>query len=194
MSLTATLWSQLQAALLLLLPFCLLPQGLRDKPILRSAAALLALGLAFLPLGSPQPSAWLYAYSGALSLPTLALLANLVSRRLWSREILPQPDRRLLLIGAAVAGLLLYPMALGLGPFDPYALGQTGPVLPLLAAAAAGLAWWRGRRGAALVLLAALWCWLPTLGESANLWDYLLDGWLWLYALTWVSFRLVTRA
>ena len=73
-------------------------------------------------------------------------------------------------------------------------MGQAGPVLPLLAATAAGLAWWRGRRGTALVLLAALWCWLPALGESENLWDYLLDGWLWLYALTWVSFRLVTRA
>jgi hypothetical protein len=148
---------------------------------------------AFLPLGDPDPSAYLYAYTGALSLPTLALIVALAGRRLWSLEILPLRDRRAMLTGAAAVGLLLYPMALGLGPFDPYAMGFAGPLLPLLLAAAAAAAWWRGLRATAVVLLAVLWGWLLALGESQNLWDYLLDAWLWLYALLWLAVRIFPK-
>ena len=100
--------------------------------------------------------------------------------------------------GAALTGLLLYPMALGLGPFDPYSLGFSGlgfsaPWLPLLLAAAATAAWWRGLRATAVVLLAVFWGWLLGVGESQNLWNYLLDAWLWLFALAWLPYSLVTR-
>ena len=166
MSLSAALWAHLQTTLLLLLPLCLLQQGLRRTPALRIGAPLLLFAAAFLPLGDLDVNAYLYAYTGALSLSTLALIAALAGRRLWSRELLPQPDRHILLIGAAVAGLLLYPMALGLGPYDPYSLGFSGPALPLLLAAVAAAAWWRGLHATALVLLAVLWDWLLGLGED----------------------------
>ncbi len=187
MSHSAALWVHLQTTLLLLLPLCLLPEGLRNQPSLRIGAPLVLLATAFLPLGDPAPSAYLYAYTGALSLPTLALVSALIGRRLWSLDILPQQDRSAMLTGAAAAGLPLYPMALGLGPFDPYAMGFAGPLLPLLLAAAATAAWWRGLRTTAAVLLAVLGGWLLALGESQNLWDYLLDAWLWLYAMLWLA-------
>ncbi len=88
-----------------------------------------------------------------------------------------------MLAGAATIGVLLYPTALGLGPFDPYAMGFANPLLPLLLSTAAAVVWWRGQRATAVVLLAVLGSWLLALGESQNLWDYLLDAWLWLYAL-----------
>ena len=193
MSLSAALWAHLQTTLLLLLPLCLLPQGLRRTPALRIGAPLLLFAAAFLPLGDLDVNAYLYAYTGALSLSTLALIAALAGRRLWSLEILPQQDRRALLTGAAATGLLLYPMALGLGPFDPYAMGFAGPLLPLLLAVAAAAAWWQGLRATAVVLLAVLWGWLLALGESQNLWDYLLDAWLWLYAILWLAARIFTK-
>lgn len=193
MSLSATFYTHLQAALLLLLPLCLLSDTLREQPALRIGAPLLLFAAAFLPLGEPGPSAYLYAYTGALSLPTLALVAALIGRRLWALEILPQRDRRAMLTGAAIAGVVLYPMALGLGPFDPYAAGFSGPLLPLLLAVAAAAGWWRGLRAAAVVLLAVLGGWLLALGESQNLWDYLLDAWLWLYALARLAMRILTK-
>lgn len=193
MSLSAALWAHLQGALLLLLPLCLLPDTLRKQPTLHIGAPPLLLAAVFLPLSEPPPSAYLYAYTGALSLPALALIAALAGRRLWSLRILPQRDRRVLLAGAAAAGVLLYPMALGLGPFDPYALGFAGPLLPLLLAVATAAAWWQGLRATALVLLVVLWSWLLGLGESQNLWDYLLDAWLWLYALVWSAARIAAK-
>ncbi len=192
MSLSTALWAHLQAALLLLVPICLLPV-VRRKPALRIGAPALVLAAAFLPLADSDPSTYLYAYTGALSLPALALIAAVVGRRLWSVEILSQRDRRAILTGAAAAGVLLYPMALGLGPFDPYPMGFAGPLLPLLLSAAAAVAWWHGLRATAVVLLAVLGSWLLALGESRNLWDYLLDGWLWLYAVARLAARFLTK-
>jgi hypothetical protein len=74
-------------------------------------------------------------------------------------------------------------MALGLGGFDPYALGFKGPWLPLAVAFLAVLLWFRGDRVAALVILAALWCWQLEAGESNNLYDYLIDAWTMITAL-----------
>lgn len=191
MSHSAAIWAHIQTALLLLLPLCLLPETLRHTRIVRTGTPLMVFVVALMPLEVPNPGAFLYAYAGALSIPTLSLLAALASRRLWALEILPQRDWRALLSGAAAAGLLLYPMALGLGPFDPYTLGFAGPLLPLLLAATIATAWWCGLHATAVVLLAVLWGWLTALGESQNLWDYLLDPWLWIYALAWVTTRIV---
>ncbi|RLJ65282.1 hypothetical protein [Sulfurisoma sediminicola] len=75
----------------------------------------------------------------------------------------------------ALFGLVFYPLALGLGDFDPYRLGYAAwPVAAALGAAAL-LAWRRGQ---------PLWLWLLAvdlaafaagLPESDNLWDALFD-------------------
>ena len=44
-----------------------------------------------------------------------------------------------------------------------------------------------------VILLAVLAGWLLALGESQNLWDYLLDTWLWLYALVRLAARIPGR-
>ena len=79
--------------------------------------------------------------------------------------------------------LLLYPFALGWGPLDPYrsGFGSIGLILML-----ALLALWALRRGLALLSLTialAVTGWSFNLLESTNLWDYLLDAPLALYAL-----------
>ena len=71
------------------------------------------------------------------------------------------------------AGAVFYPLALGLGPFDPYGLGyQPWPLLGGLALAA--LVLWRVGAGAWLLLLAGALAAYP-LGLFANLWDALID-------------------
>lgn len=186
MSFSAGLWAYLQTGLILLAAACLSPPRLRTRRGFRVAAPWLLFPAAFMPLDGSDLTAHVYAYTGALSLPSLLLIAGFSARRLaWWRP-LPERERRTILLGAALAALILYPMALGLGPFDPYALGYSGLALPLALGLGAALAWWQGWRLTAVLLAAVLWAWLLELGESQNLWDYLLDAWLGWYAIFWM--------
>ena len=186
MSFTAGLWAHLQTGLLLLAAACLSPSGLRARPGFRVAAPSLLIPAAFLPLDGSDVTGHVYAYTGALSLPGLLLVTRFAVRRLSCWRPLPEREHRTILIGAAFAALTLYPLALGLGPFDPYALGYAGQALPLILGLGAALSWWWGRRWTAVLLAAVLWAWLLELGESQNLWDYLLDAWLGLFAVFWM--------
>ncbi len=72
-------------------------------------------------------------------------------------------------------GLFLYPMALGVGPFDPYDLGFRSPWLVLAAGAVASLAWKAGLRLLVICLVVGMGGFAAQLLASQNLWDYLLD-------------------
>ena len=186
MSFTAGLWAYLQTSLLLLAAACLLPARLRLWRGFRVVAPSLLIPAAFLPLGGSDLTGHVYAYTGALSLPSLTLIAGFLANRIGWTGPVPDRERRMILTGAAIAAMILYPMALGLSLFDPYSMGYSGLVLPLMVASGATLAWWGGRRSTAMILAAVLWSWLLELGESQNLWDYLLDAWLGLYAVVWL--------
>jgi len=95
-------------------------------------------------------------------------------------------------------GVFLYPMALGLTYFDPYTLGYgSRPFLVVLFV----LALWAVQRElylVALCLCASVLAHSMGLLESRNLWDYLLDVWVVLYAMGflfwwWTTMRRVPR-
>jgi hypothetical protein len=184
----ADLWAHLQTALLLGW-LVSLPAGRRRASV--RWLPLPALAAAWLPLGDLDLSAWVYAYSGPLAVPSWVLLGAGLLHRTGLAPRLPGAERTALLGMVAVLALLLYPLALGLGPYDPYGLGFAGPGLPLAVAAGALLAWWQQRPGVALTVLVALAAWTLGLGESHNLWDYLLDAWLGLAAWGWFLLRWV---
>lgn len=189
----AWLWAHLQTSLLFLAALGLLPQHLRSSPGGRALLAGIALAAAFLPLGALDPSAYVYAISGPLSLSGLALLLHWSLRRFSLGTLLPNSEYALLLSGLALFSLLFYPPSLGLGGFDPYGLGYTGLPPALLAGLLSALLWWQGLRRLALIPLLALGAWLLELGESHNLWDYLLDAWSALAALIWAGIAGVNR-
>jgi hypothetical protein len=137
----------------------------------------------FVPVGDLSLAACVRGVTGDLSVATLALAAGALFFRLTGRAAADKREARALLWLVAAAGLFLYPLALGLTPFDPYALGYGSPVfttgllLVTLAAWRAGL-----KLVIAVVLVGALAC-LVGLYESRNLWDYLLDPLAAMYAL-----------
>lgn len=154
----------------------LLPLGAKRRHI----------GLAAVPLALPAGIATLmHGFAG----PPSATLLVLAVWQLAGRG--PSPlDRRpaWLVIGFAV---LFYPLALGLGPVDPYAVGyRPWPLLLVCCALAAGL--WRGRRHDWLLILAvALAAYAGAL--FVNLWDALVDPLLVLAALAVAIRQLVRR-
>jgi hypothetical protein len=143
-----------------------------------------------LPLGEFRPRVALAATTlallvgiapglhGVFGAPSLTLL-QLALLQLANRT--PSPFSHRPALGLLLFALPFYATALGLGPFDPYALGyQPWPLLIALIPVAAAL-WWR-RLDTWLIILAIDLAGYAS-GLFTNLWDALLDPLLVLLAL-----------
>jgi hypothetical protein len=145
--------------------------------------------LMLIPFGAMPPAAYLRGMTGDLSITTLLLLGCAMLRPCMGCAA----DRqRLVLLGViALAALAFYPMALGAGEYDPYRLGygsvQFVAVLLLLALAA----WSRGYAMIALCIALATLGWASGWYESGNLWDYLIDPFVAIYALAAIMNNLI---
>jgi len=83
----------------------------------------------------------------------------------------------------ALVAVALYPLALGVGMLDPYAWGY-GSIALLVAVIAIGLvALLMGSNRIAIILAIAILAWAAGWHESSNLWDYILDPFLGLWAI-----------
>lgn len=183
-------WSGLTGSALLWLWLAQqLPVARRLTGLRRVAWALAGYGLVMLPVAGVSLAGWLRGLIGDLSAPSVLLLGSALYVWLCGRADSPwgTRERFALLACIAVLALLLYPFALGLGPLDSYRAGYGGVGLLLMLAL---LALWALRRGLTLLPLAlalAVMAWSVGWGESTNLWDYLLDAPLALYALASVG-------
>ncbi len=149
----------------------------------RAAAAGVAVVAALVPYDGVPVAGYLRGAIGDLSVTSLLLLAASLFYSMTGRPLFPPHERRVLLAAVAVAALLLYPFALGLTYFDPYALGF-GSYLMATALLLLTLIAWRARLGlVVLCVVAACVAYLAGLLESNNLWDYLIDPLVSVYAL-----------
>lgn len=152
-------------------------------------APVLMLGGAFLLMLVPVPGLPLAAYVrgmvGDLSVTSVVLLAYVAARRSDGRAG-PANDESgngwmcgLVLLTAC----LLYPMALGASALDPYRWGYGDPgfMTGLLALAVVGHI--ARIPFVAMAISLAVLAWTVGWYESTNLWDYLIDPMLALYAL-----------
>lgn len=83
-----------------------------------------------------------------------------------------------------IVAILFYPFALGIGMTDPYVWGYGSTaffIAVLLVAAVCGLANWS--KGVWMIAIAII-AWSAHWHESANLWDYLLDPFLAIWAVS----------
>lgn len=157
--------------------------GLRVAPEcsnrrLRAGMALLwgglAAGLVVLPVLGLPAGRWFHGLNFQASVPLTGLLVAGVWRQATGQHWLRESESRQVWSAAAVAALLLYPSALGLGHVDLYEWGWgAGPLLFLTAASAIALALAGNRTG--WLLIATLLAFAAQCFEAANLWDYLLD-------------------
>lgn len=148
-------------------------------------AVLLVTGL-FLPFNGLSFAQWLRSVTGDLSVLSLVMFANILAQRLSGHKLMEPATRNKLLKAIALAGVVFYPLALGVSAFDPYRFGYSPLLLSGLLCMASIIAWQRAERGMAVILLLPLIAFNLHLLESANLWDYLLDPVLLAYALVQV--------
>jgi hypothetical protein len=135
------------------------------------------------PIGALSSSAYLRGCFGDLSVTTNVLLAMAIISRLSGRRPVDGKQKFAIHGLIAVTALVFYPLALGFGPFDPYRPGY-GSLWFLAGLLILSLCAWAVRFYLisiciALSVAAHSMAW----NESTNLWDYLLDPLVSIYAL-----------
>ncbi|MDE2310553.1 MAG: hypothetical protein KGL01_06970 [Betaproteobacteria bacterium] len=163
----------------------LLLPGVARMP--KSGLALLVSAVAMasiIPFAGLPAAAYVRGAIGDLSITSLVLLMLAILRPLFGWRSSASKDSFALQILITIAALGLYPLALGLGYFDPYRLGYGNlwflSVLLVVALAAC----FRGLPVVALCIALAVLAWDIGWYESNNLWDYLLDPLLSIYAVS----------
>ena len=181
----------------------LLPSVARLTPQRLAVLQGLVFVLILVPLGDLSLAAYLRGATGDLSITTLALLMMCGIGRITSSSLdkgrpggvafkqcfTSQHNRSALLMFIALAALALYPLALGISSFDPYRLGYGNPWLVFAFLLIALLAWLRKFDLIAVCIAFATLAWAVGWYESDNLWDYLLDPFVSIYALSAVISR-----
>lgn len=152
---------------------------------LRRKAGLLGAAIVVLsiPVWGVSLAGFVRGITGDLSVSTLLILALALVRSISGFVLVEESNRHSMLKAVAIAAVLFYPLVLGISMFDPYRLGYGSLWLMV---ALLGLAVWSSLRYStflALCIALAVAAWSGNWYESPNLWDYLLDPWLAIYAI-----------
>jgi hypothetical protein len=128
------------------------------------------------PLELPL-AAYVRGFTGELSITSMLLL--------WTAYFSPKEIHipAAMKVWIALVALVFYPLALGIGMLDPYAWGYGSITLLLAVLATALAAWFAGSNCIAIILGLAILAWAVGWHESTNLWDYILDPLLGLWAI-----------
>jgi hypothetical protein len=156
---------------------------------IRLLVVLLLVNLFFWPLGMSLElplSAYVRGVTGELSIVTMLLL--------WS-SILPAAIKTPLgfKVPLALIAIVFYPLALGFGMVDPYVWGfgsLTLLIATIVFAIACGFAGWI--KGVWIISFAIM-AWAAHWHESANLWDYLLDPFLVIWAVLAIPYTMYLK-
>jgi len=129
-------------------------------------------------------SLFMYAWSiiGDLSLTSKTYLVAWLLYRLGGPVVTDVKEVGKVMRAITIVGLVFYPLALGLSPFDPYSTGFSASLLIVLTVVLLVYGMRTGNMVLSASMLLALWAYLLGLMESDNLFDYLVDPLLFLYA------------
>lgn len=160
--------------------------------IVRWTALGMSAVIGFFKIGDLRLIAYPGGVLGDLSITTQILLASVIVKQVLRIDILSVRDRSSVFIAAAAGGLVLYPLSSGLTMLDVYSLGFESTALLIGLAVLAVIGWYL-RPGAAIVIpvsvIAFNFGWLT----STNVWDYLLDPMLTLFAWGWLLIVFTSR-
>ena len=136
--------------------------------------ALVSLFIAVVQVGGLPLFRWLISFNANFSITLTSILFSKIIETSFGIKLLDKNAFLTCWIFSLTAGVILYPMALGLSRFDPY---QAGWGFSWLFVALFGVTIMLliMKNRFAVVLIAAISAYNLRLLESTNLWDYLVD-------------------
>lgn len=169
----------------------LIVPSLRGWALLAVAGAI-AVVVLLVPVQGLVMARWVAGLNANFSIPLTVILAVIVWERVFEPSLLAEREWTTAWSFGAIGGLALYPMALGLGSFDPYEWGWPFSPLFVVIGALTVLLIWKQNRFGFLLVLAAVAFQLRLL-ESTNYWDYLLDPVFCVVSLVVIGRRSIAR-
>jgi len=155
---------------------------LPKKHLLATLSA--AFVLVLLPFGELPLAGYLRGVTGDLSITTIVVLW-LVLLKTSKLLVIDVQQRKELMMTVAGVALVFYPFALGVSLEDPYRTGYGDPLLLVTLLVVALVATFRKSTLIALCTTLAVLAWAIGWYESTNLWDYLIDPFISIYAI-WI--------
>jgi hypothetical protein len=153
----------------------------------------LLMGLAFLPVNGIPLAGYLRSLIGDVSITTLVLVFLFCISRLSGKDVYKPQSFLALMAVVAAAGVFLYPFALGLTSFDPYSLGYHSTLFAAFLFCVAFAAWYLGFYLVQFCIIFAVSGFLLNINESRNMWDYLIDPLIVMYALFWLPVTIIQK-
>lgn len=150
-------------------------------PARKTGVAIIAVAC-LVPVAGLQLFMYPRALVGDLGMTSKALGIAWLLYRLEGPTLTDMKEIRVALYAMTGIGLVFYPLALGLTPFDPYAAGYSASVAIVWTIVAVAWCLQNNYMIIATGLLAGLWGYLFGIMESDNLFDYLFDPVLFFYA------------
>ena len=158
----------------------------------RRIAVGITITVTLLPMGGLSLAGAVRGITGDLSVSTILLLALTLRDQLMvtTNANKPVTETRNFLIWAIVAALLLYPSALGTSYVDTYRWGF-GSMYFLAVLACVFVIAYRWKMGLVMwSVILSVGAWVVGWYESTNVWDYLIDPWLSIYAIVVLMIRM----
>lgn len=177
------------AALLVFAAAAALSQIVRISPAIRAAIGIVAIGLvALIPISTRSAFEWIVSAIERPSAPGLLLLVLLAISATTGRRFDNGSEFRFGTAILVLAGVLLYPGAVGFLNYDTYVLGYTGYILPLMLVFLLAYALYKRYFFIVATLNIGVLGFLINAGRSLNLWDYIIDPVAWMLAIgAWIT-------
>ena len=174
----------LLGSLLLMIALLLhLIRPLHLKPHSLTWILLLTASAVCIPINQLAIVAYLRGIISDLSITSMLLLSLFIAKPYIGRVMMDSRSEQCLIRILLCTGFIVYPSALGLLPWDSYTLGY-GHLGALFILAVLGIYLAIQANWSVLaILLIALYAYWFGLLASTNLWDYLIDIWLFLFIL-----------
>lgn len=144
------------------------------------------------PVGGLPLARWMMSFNANFSISLTAILFYKITESSFGVKLLDKNALLTCWVFSLTAGLILYPMALGLSRFDPYQAGWGFSWLFVVVCGVTILMLIMKNRFA-VVLIAAIFAYNLRLLESTNLWDYLVDPFMVLVSCIVLSSRFLRK-